>query len=234
MRRIAVAVASAMWLAAGAARADDQDAKDRDFERAAAVEAAEAERAGLAAPSGTTAELARIEERRKAKEASPWGLLVEGGFPEGLAASVVFRPVSEVRLWAGPAWNYVGWGVHGGVTVIPWHTGISPFLSLGGGRYFSADARFLAGSSGVPEEVEPLLTNVSYDFLNARVGIEIGTRNAFAITIAAGLSYVALDAEGTTTTEVDAGGGTTATVTFTDPRLRGTVPSANVGIQLWF
>ena len=234
MRWIAVAVASALWLAAGAARADDQDAKDRDFERAAEVEASEAEKAGLAVPPGTTAELERIEERRKAKEASPWGLLVEGGFPEGLAASVVFRPVPEVRLWAGPAWNYLGWGVHGGVTVIPWHMGLSPFLSFGGGRFFSADATFLSGSSGVPEEVEPLLSNVSYDFLNARVGIEIGTRDAFAITIAAGLSYVSLDAKGTTTTPVDMGGGTTATVTFTDPHLRGTIPSASVGVQLWF
>ena len=82
--------------------------------------------------------------------------------------------------------------------------------------------------------MEPLLTNVSYDFLNARLGIEIGTRNAFAITIAAGLSYVSLDAKGTTTTQVDVGGRTTATVAFTDPHLRGTIPSASVGMQLWF
>jgi hypothetical protein len=131
-------------------------------------------------------------------------------------------------------WNYVGWGVQGGVTLIPWHMGISPLLSLEAGRYFSADATFLAGKAGgVPSEVEPLLTNVSYDYAAAHVGIEIGTRDAFAITVRAGLSYVSLTANGTSTTTVTSGG-SPAYVSFTDPHLRGTIPSVKVGIQLWF
>jgi hypothetical protein len=112
--------------------------------------------------------------------------------------------------------------------------GISPLLSLEAGRYFSADATFLAGKAGgVPSEVEPLLTNVSYDYAAAHVGIEIGTRDAFAITVRAGLSYVSLTANGTSTTTVTSGG-SPAYVSFTDPHLRGTIPSVKVGIQLWF
>ena len=179
-----------------------------------------------------TPELSRTEEPRK--QPPPWGLLVSGGFPEGLAASVVYRPVSEVRLYAGPAWNYVGWGVQGGVTLVPWHMGVSPLLSLEAGHYFSADVTFLAGSAGgVPADVEPLLRDVSYDYASAHVGIEIGTRDAFAITVEAGLSYVSLTAHGTATSNVSVSG-TTATVTFTDPHLRGTIPSVRVGVQLWF
>jgi hypothetical protein len=133
-------------------------------------------------------------------------------------------------------WNWVGWGVQGGVTLVPWHLGVSPVLSLEGGRYFSADARFLAGKAGgVPAEVEPLLRNVSYDYASLHVGIEIGTRDAFAFTVVAGLSYVSLTANGTTTTTVTTGDPPqNATVTFTDPHLRGTMPSVKAGVQIWF
>jgi hypothetical protein len=178
----------------------------------------------------------RAEGVEAAKDAQPrWGLLAGAGFPEGIAADLVFRPVSGVRLFAGPMWNYVGWGVQGGLTLIPWQMGVSPILSLEAGRYFSADATFLAGKAGgVPAEIEPLLEDVSYDYASLRVGIEIGTRDAFAITVEAGLSYVALTAKGTATTRVDVGGGTVATVAFTDPHVRGTMPSVKAGVQLWF
>ena len=88
----------------------------------------------------------------------------------------------------------------------------------------------------MPEEVKPLLSHVSYDYASAHVGIEIGTRDTFAFVVEAGLSYLSLTASGTTTTQVDLGGTTptTATVTFTDPHLRGTTPSVRVGVQTWF
>ncbi len=221
MRSVPVLACAALCLAAGGARAgDDQAARDEASERAAAADAAEGQKAGLPPPE---------------KPPPRWGLLAAGGFPEGLAADLVFRPVSEVRLFAGPMWNYVGWGVQGGVTLIPWHMGVSPILSLEGGRYFSADATFLAGKAGgVPAEIEPLLKHVAYDYAALRVGVEIGTRDAFAITVEAGLSYVSLTAKGTTTTQVDVGGGTIASVSFTDPHVRGTMPSVKAGVQLWF
>lgn len=179
---------------------------------------------------------ARADGDQAAKGAPPrWGLLAGAGFPEGIAADLVFRPVTEVRLFAGPMWNYVGWGVQGGVTLIPWQMGVSPILSLEAGRYFSADATFLAGKAGgVPAEIEPLLKHVAYDYASLRVGIEIGTRDAFAITVEAGLSYLSLTAKGTATTTADVGGGTVATVSFTDPHVRGTMPSVKAGVQLWF
>ncbi len=169
------------------------------------------------------------------QEPRRWGLDVEAGVPEGLAVSAVFRPASEVRLWAGPAWNYIGWGVQGGVTLIPWQLGVSPFLSVEGGRYFSADASFLArsSSSGVPQELEPLLKNVSYDYAAAHLGIEFGARDSFAFSVRAGLAYVSATASGTATTTGTSGGGA-YTLSMTDPHIRGTVPSVKLGVQLWF
>lgn len=239
MRSLAVALALALVAAAGPARAgeeDDQEGADRQLERDAAVEARDAAAAGLPLTASTSDQLADLEQRRAEAAKGPprWGLLLDAGFPEGAAVSVVYRPVSEVRIFAGPAWNVVAFGVQAGVTVIPFHAGISPTLSLEGGRYFHADATFLArASSGVPPEVKPLLEDVSYDYAAVHLGIEIGTRDAFAISIRAGLAYVSLEAKGTATTTVDSGGSTT-TITFTDPRVRGTMPSVKVGVQLWF
>ncbi len=236
MRSVPVLACACLCLAAAGARADDdQAAKDAASERAAAADAGE--RAGLQPPSANAEDPARIAERRKPPP--QWGMLAGAGFPEGLAADLVFRPVSEVRLFAGPMWNWVGWGVQGGVTLIPWQMGVSPVLSVEAGRYFSADASFLAGKAGgVPAEVEPLLTHVSYGYASLHLGIEIGTRDAFAFTVLAGLSYVSLTAKGTTTTHVTVNDGNgnpvDATVTFTDPRLRGTMPSVKAGVQFWF
>ncbi len=231
--RLVVSIASALCLAAGAARADDdQAAKDRAFEQGAAADAAEGAKAGLPLPAATTAELGKIEERRKPPPR--WGLLVAGGFPDGLSASAAFRPVSEIRLYAGPMWNYVGWGAHAGVTLVPWQVGVSPILSFEGGRYFSADATFLAGKAGgVPAEIEPLLRHVSYDYAAAYVGIEIGTRDGFSLSLRAGLSYLTMTAKGTATTSVTSGT-TTAAVSFRDPNVRGTVPCVQLGVQTWF
>jgi hypothetical protein len=164
----------------------------------------------------------------------PFGVLVDLGFPEGAAMSAVYRPVSAVRIFAGPAWNVVALGIQGGVAVVPWHLGLSPVLSVEGGRYFARDASFLAGSaSGVPREVEPLLRDVAYDYAALHLGVELGSRDGVAFSVRAGLAYVSLRARGTATVTADSDGSTT-TATFRDPHLRGTIPSVKVGLQLWF
>jgi hypothetical protein len=165
---------------------------------------------------------------------SRFGLVLDAGFPEGASLSAVFRPIPEVRLWAGPAYNRLAAGIQGGATIVPWHLGISPILSLEAGRYFSADASFLANDeSGVPGELAPLLRDLRYSYAAAHVGLEIGTRDGLALSLRAGLAYVSLQARGTTTTTHDEGG-SSVTVTFGDPSLRGVVPSVKLALQLWF
>lgn len=163
-----------------------------------------------------------------------WGLLLDAGFPQGAALSAVFRPVPHVRFWAGPAWDYVGFGVQGGVAVVPWHFAVTPVLSAELGRYFGADVSFVARQGqGVPAELRPLLQDMSYTYGAVLAGIEIGSQKRFTLSLRAGLAYVSLATRGTvTSTQSDASG--TTTVQFTDPRVRGTLPSVKLGLHYWF
>lgn len=171
---------------------------------------------------------------RGEESARPFGVLLDLGFPEGASVSAVYRPVPAVRVFAGPAWNVVAFGIQGGVVVVPWHLGISPVLSLEGGRYFARDASFLAeNASGVPQEIGPLLHDVAYDYAAVHVGLEVGARDGLALTLRAGLARVSLRARGTATVTSDSDGSTT-TATFRDPHLSGTIPSVKLGLQLWF
>jgi hypothetical protein len=165
-----------------------------------------------------------------------FGLLVEGGLPVGGTLGLLFRPVPAFRVWAGPAWNYTSFGVQGGAAWQPWRLVASPVVSVEAGRYFSSDFSFLADdSSGVPEEISPLMNDVRYWYGAAHVGIELGSPRGVAFSIRAGLAWVSVLGKGTATTTTDGGAGSGGTtVEFDDPRVRGTVPSVKLGLQYWF
>lgn len=162
------------------------------------------------------------------------GLAFQAGFPEGVALGLLYRPLPSLRLWAGPAWNYASLGIQGGAAFHPWRLAVSPFLSVEAGRYFSSDMSFAAqGSSGVPEELAPLLDDVRYAYGAAHLGLEVGSPNGLAFSLSVGLAYVSVEARGTASSTAD-GGGTTAEVEFDDPKLRGTLPSVKLGLHYWF
>jgi hypothetical protein len=162
-----------------------------------------------------------------------FGLMVEAGVPEGGAVSLTYRPVRAVRLWAGPAWNYVGFGGQAGLMLVPFSSVVAPSLSVEVGRYLDADLRkYVDSGSGAPSEVTPLLAHVRYEYLAAHVGLELGSRR-FAFTLRAGLAWIRASAQGTTRT-TDASGNTTSEVYFSDPRITAAVPSVKLGIQTTF
>jgi len=169
-------------------------------------------------------------------EAHPrFGLVLEGGFPQGASLGLLYRPIPSVRLWAGPAWNYASFGLQGGAAFQPWRFAVSPVLSVEGGRYFSSDVSVLANeSSGVPEEIAPLLEDVRYAYGAVHLGLEVGSPSGFSFSLKVGLAYVSIQAKGTATATGDTGGSGTGTVEFDDPRLRGTLPSVKLGLQYWF
>jgi hypothetical protein len=160
-----------------------------------------------------------------------FGALVDVGLPEGVAVSAAFRPVPMVRLFAGPAWNYLAFGIQGGVSVAPWRLAVTPVLTAEVGRYFGANASFLArGGQGVPSELSPLLKDMSYTYGAIHAGIELGSQRGLSFAFDVGLGYVALDAKGAVT-KTDSSG---ATATFRDPRVRATLPSVKLGFHYWF
>ncbi|BDG04524.1 hypothetical protein [Anaeromyxobacter oryzae] len=165
---------------------------------------------------------------------SRFGVQVETGLPEGLAVGVTFRPVSSVRLWAGPAWNYVSFGGQLGVAIVPFRWALSPVLSLEAGRYFRADlSRFVNEGTGAPKGVEPLLKNVSYDYAAAHLGFELGSQRGFAFSVRAGLAYVRMATHGSTA-PTSSGTAGDAQVYFVDPRVNATIPSVKLGFQYSF
>ncbi len=190
----------------------------------------------------TSAVQSATGESAPAKAATPaglprFGLLVAAGVPSGVSASFLFRPVRAFRLHAGPAWNYVSWGVQGGATFIPWAWRVAPTLSLEAGRYFDADLTWLVkDSGGVPVEVKPLLQHVGYAYASALVGVEIGSQRGLAFSLRAGLAYFSVTAHGSvvTTTSGGTAGANDAQVTLTNPQLHATSPSLQLGVQYYF
>lgn len=158
------------------------------------------------------------------------GIAVEAGAPAGASVALVFRPTRVLRVHAGPAWNYVSWGVLGGVTVVPWRLAIAPSLSAEVGRYFSADVgEFVNVSSGAPAGTEQLLRSVDVTYAAAHLGLELGAPRGLSFSLRAGLAYLRASADGSAGTS---GGG--SQVTLRDPRVRATAPSVKLGLQYYF
>lgn len=161
--------------------------------------------------------------------ASQWGLLTDAGLPQGVTLSAAYRPVPSLRIFAGPAWNYLAFGLQGGVSFAPWHLSVTPVLTVEAGRYFGANASFLA-RGGVPTELSTIMKDMTYTYGAIHAGIELGSQTGFSFALDLGLGYIALETKGTVT-KTDSSG---STVTFKDPRFQGTLPSLKLGFHYWF
>src|SRR5512140_3175437 len=172
--RVATA-AAALLLAAGAASAQEPQAGAVASPQATSADVAPSRPAPPVAPLAATPERAPV---RRGDDTSRFGLLLDLGVPEGVALSATYRPFANVRFFAGPAWNYVGWGVQGGISLVPWHFAVTPVLTAEAGRYFGADLSFVTkGGQGIPAELRPLLKSMSYTYGAILAGLEFGSQN---------------------------------------------------------
>lgn len=164
---------------------------------------------------------------------SRWGLTVGAGFPDFATASLMFSPARAVRLWAGPSWNSLAWGLHGGIALVPWSSWIAPVLAFEAGRFFRSDLSFVSERSGsMPAGASTLLSNVDFAFAAVDLGLDLGSPRGFSLGIRAGLSYVSAAAHGTATFDSESGSG--ARVQLSDPSFHGVLPSAKLALQYWF
>lgn len=163
-----------------------------------------------------------------------WGLMLDGGLPDFVGASVLYRPLPWLRLNGGLATNTAGVAVRAGVGVA-FYFPITPSLNLDVGHYFPADYRPLAqrlGMSTSDETVALALQDIGYDFASATVGLELGSPRHFSFFVRAGISYwsfnvgqseailrAALQDQGLTADPI---------------QLRFTSPSAKVGFLIYF
>jgi hypothetical protein len=160
-----------------------------------------------------------------------FGVALGAGFPEFATLSVLYRPWRFLRLSAGPTWNYVGWGGNVGLTLVPVNWWITPLLGVEAGKFLRSDySKLVKSDDAETRDLKPLLRRVDYSYTAVDLGLELGSPRSFALTLRFGLSFVWLSAAGTGARTTDGG----TTLTFTNPSLRATLPSAKLGLQYWF
>jgi len=163
-----------------------------------------------------------------------FGLQLDGGVPDGAAASLLYRPLKFLRLNGGLLYNYAGYGVRGGVTILPYFP-IAPSLTLEAGHYFDSNvASSLSRFTTVSDSVRPLLQQVGYTFVNAQVGLEVGHPDWFVFFVRGGLSRVWLSVHGAEAAAQQLGSGSLTVSHMADPSLRLAIPDVKVGLILYF
>jgi hypothetical protein len=158
------------------------------------------------------------------------GLELDAGVPDGASATLLYRPWSYVRFGGGLLYDYVGYGVRGGVSVLPYFP-IAPSLTLEVGHYFEADAsEKVARFVDVDDDLKPMLKRVGYTFANAQLGLEIGHPDWFVFFVRAGISRVWLSVH-----DVQQGLSSSSNLrTLDDPSIRLGIPNAKVGFMIFF
>jgi hypothetical protein len=159
------------------------------------------------------------------------GVTVDAGVPDGASASIVFRPVSRIRLHAGATHNLVSQGTRVGITLAPLRTWLSPTLNFDYGRYRDGDANVIVRTvTGDPTFSSSVLDKFGYSYANAHLGLEFGRERA-TFYIHAGASYIATRLRGLDAAAAD---GSTM-VTFTvDPSVTLWSVSARIGLIVYF
>ncbi len=115
--------------------------------------------------------------RGAAADINRYGVMTDVGVPDGANASLVVRPIRMLQLHGGVGSNGVTTGMRAGVTVVPLSWWCSPSVSLDVGRYPEGDANWIVRKvMSDPTFMSPTLERVGYDYLDAHVGLELGSK----------------------------------------------------------
>ncbi len=117
-----------------------------------------------------------------------FGLQLDAGVPDGTGLMVLFRPYWWLRANGGFAYNVLGVGIRGGVTVMPLHWAVTPTLNFDLGHYFSGDlTKFVTPSS---EGERALYSDTAYDFWSGQIGLEFGSQDGFVFYVRGGITHL--------------------------------------------
>ena len=131
-----------------------------------------------------------------AQKPTQFGIGIDAGIPDGVALGFLYRPVNFLRLGVAAAYNGIGFGGRAGISIAPFDFAVTPTLSVEVGHFVGADATPIVAPAleqagiAIPAEAIPLLQEVSYDFGNAHLGLEIGSPRHFTFFLRAGASYI--------------------------------------------
>jgi hypothetical protein len=197
---------------------------------ATASAAAESIRAAPPAPEAPASEVVRTATSASAPPELPLlGAMLGAGLPDGATASLVIRPVAWAHLEVGGGYNLISKGVRAGVSLIPF--GVGPSATLEAGRFFDGNANGLVRQfAGASFGESAVLQRVGYDFVNAHLGLDFGTRRV-TFFIHGGMSYIRANVHNVSEQLAGSSGSTSqTTVTFNqDPQVRLFTPSGKLG-----
>jgi hypothetical protein len=168
-----------------------------------------------------------------AEEPRRFGLVIDGGLPNGVGASAFVSPWRPLRLEVGASYNLLAFGVRGGVTVIPFELRVAPVLHAYVVHAFGGDATGLVSRFARLDATEELLLrDVSYDHVGVELGVELAVSRRVALFARAGLGWFRASVTGFQAAVRATRPG--STLEAEDPVVRGTVPTVSVGTTLAF
>lgn len=153
-----------------------------------------------------------------------FGLLFDVGAPDAVGMSLIGRPLRCLRVALGATTMVSNFGIRGGITYVPFDYWISPSLSIEGGHVFEASVNRITRTFGVESDV---LENFSYSYVNAHVGIELGSTNGLMFFVHGGVSYLAAKFGSVSSSSEE--GDTTVAIDTGSPWLKVFGPSAKIG-----
>ena len=156
--------------------------------------------------------------------------MLDAGFPDGIGASAVARPIWFTRFYAGLTYNFIAPGLRLGATAVPFQFVVTPTFTLEYGHAFSGNAGWLVSRFGTLDAAEKqVLKDVGYDYLSVQLGIESGSPRTFAWFVRAGLGWV-----WTRVHDFQAAAQMkNPTLTSTEPKIRVVVPTVSAGVYLF-
>jgi hypothetical protein len=166
-----------------------------------------------------------------------FGLMADVGVPDGLIGSLTIRPWSWIRLAGGGGSNGISRGWRGGLTLLPF--GAGPTASVEYGRYQDGDANPLAKKFiGSSFDGNPLLERVGYEYFNAHVGLDFGSRRVVffvhaGLTMMRGKIHNVDAAIRNTTSSSGTGMGTTEVTVPQDPTVKAKGTSIKLGLIVY-
>jgi hypothetical protein len=117
-----------------------------------------------------------------------FGVGLDVGAPAGAGLVGIFRPWWWLRTNAGLAYDVLGFGVRGGVSLVPVHWAVTPSFNLDFGHFFSGDAaKFVDHPTPTQKS---LLGQATFDFISPQLGLEFGSQRRFAFYVRGGLTYI--------------------------------------------
>jgi hypothetical protein len=161
----------------------------------------------------------------------PFGIMLDVGVPDGVMLSGMYKPIRWARANLGLGFNGVSPGIRIGGALVPFGTG--PFFGLDLGHYFGGDANGLVRTFASDHEDIAVLENVGYDYMNLRLGLELGGKR-FIFLVRGGFTFIRSTIHHLDSLIDEGNANSTTTVSVgEDPVLTGVGPSLDLAFGFY-